>query len=35
MSITAYPDHLADEANWSGSSLFPNAGRLRDKQDQG
>ena len=34
MENSAEPDQLASsEANWSGSTLFPNAGRIWVQQD--
>ena len=36
MANSADPDQLAsDEANWSGSTLFPKAGYIRVQQDKG
>ena len=35
MANSADPDHLASEANWSGSKLFAKAGYIRVQQDQG
>ena len=36
MAKSAYPDQLAsEEANWSGSTLFANAGYIRAQQDKG
>ena len=34
MANSVDPDQLAsEEANWSGSTLFPNAGYIRAQQD--
>ena len=35
MANSADPDQLASEANWSGSTLFANAGYIRVQQDKG
>ena len=36
MTNSADPDQLASsEANWSGSTLFAKAGKIRAQQDQG
>ena len=36
MTNSADPDQLAsEEANWSGSTLFANAGHIRVQQDKG
>ena len=36
MTNSAEPDQLASfEANWSGSTLFVNAGHIRIQQDKG
>ena len=36
MANSADPDQLASlEANWSGATLFANAGYIRVQQDQG
>ena len=36
MTKSADPDQLAsEEANWSGSTLFANAGPIRVQQDKG
>ena len=35
MSVSADPEQLAFEANWSGSKLFANAGYIGAQQDEG
>ena len=36
MTNSVDPDQLAsEEANWSGSTLFANAGHIRVQQDKG
>ena len=36
MSNSADPDQLvSSETNWSGSTLFPNAGYIQVQQDKG
>ena len=35
MTNSADPDHLASEANWSGSTLFSETEHINVQQDQG